>query len=63
MAEGNFFPVINRFWFDGIFPWIEKKDGSQKKEQKGKMAEDLTNNKWAEVGDDAAQNAGGVPRQ
>lgn len=63
MPGGKILSAVDRFWFEGIFPWIEKKEGIEKQEKKGKETEEPKDKKWQEAVDDAMKDAGGVPRQ
>jgi len=63
MPRGKILSAIDQFWFEGIFPWIERKDGIEKQEKKGKETEEPNYNEWDEAVDNAMKDAGGVPRQ
>jgi len=60
MPGGKIASVFDRFWFEGIFPIIERKDNIKKKGKKGKKL--AKGKKWEEVVDDAVEDAGGVSR-
>jgi hypothetical protein len=61
MLGGKILSTLDRFWFEGIFPLIERKDGIQKKE-KGKQIDDI-DKKLEEAVSDTVGNGGHAPTQ
>lgn len=54
--------VSDFLWF-GIWPWVERNNGSSKKARKGKGGEGTKGKKWEEAVNDAVEDAGREARQ